>query len=267
MTKVVGVKFNSFGKTYNFECKDVVPEDKADVIVETEQGLEFGVVATPPYDYDDSRPLAKPLKNLVRLAEYEDYERLKTLKVKEAEARQCCLELARELKIRMNPFMVKSAFISNKLTFFFVSEGRVDFRDLVKKLAKKFETKIEMRQVGVRNQAKMLGGIGRCGREICCCSYVEKFIPVSIKMAKQQGMSLNPNKTSGLCGRLMCCLNFENKVYTTLKKKMPNIGTFVETPSGKGKIVGHNPIAKKVTVKIKGNQIVDMKSDEIEVIK
>ncbi len=267
MTKVVGVKFNSFGKIYNFECKDFVPVEKTDVIVETEQGLEFGVAATSPYDQDDRQPLVKPLKKVIRLAGYEDYEKLKVIKAKEAEARKCCLTFARELKIRMNPFMVKSTFSSNKLTFFFVSERRIDFRELVKKLAKKFETKIEMRQVGVRNQAKMLGGIGRCGREICCRSYIEKFVPVSIKMAKQQGMSLNPNKTSGLCGRLMCCLNFENKIYTILKKKMPPIGSFVESASGKGKIVGHNPIVGKVTVKIQGNQTVDMKLDDIEIVK
>ncbi|MBW1649471.1 MAG: stage 0 sporulation protein [Deltaproteobacteria bacterium] len=267
MTKVVGVKFNSFGKIYTFECENFVLEKKTDVIVETKQGLELGFTATSSYELKANKPLAKPLKKVIRLAEDEDYEKLKIIKAKEAEARKYCLIFARELGISMNPFMVKSTFASKKLTFFFVSKKRIDFRELVRKLAKKFETKIEMRQVGVRNQAKTLGGIGRCGREICCCAYIEKFIPVSIKMVKQQGISLNPGKTSGLCGRLMCCLNFENQAYEILKTKMPPINTKVESALGKGKIVGHNPIAQKVIVKTADNQTVETELNNIVIIK
>ena len=243
-----------------------ITEEKTDVIVETEQGLEFGVTVTSSYDLPDNHPSNKPLKKVVRIPEYEDYQRLKAIKAKEAEARKSCLAYARELGIYLNPFIVKCTFDSQKMTFFFVAEGRIDFRELVKKLAKKFETRIEMRQVGVRHQAKILGGIGKCGSEICCRSYIEKFIPVSIKMGKQQGISLNPSKTSGLCGRLMCCLNFENETYEILKKDMPSIGTFVESASGKGRIIGQNPISQKVTVKTEDNQIIEMKLNDIVIL-
>jgi len=181
----------------------------------------------------------------------------------EKKAHTYCLSCIRELGLKMNLFAVESAFDAGKLTFFFTSDGRVDFRQLVKMLVKKFGVRVEMRQVGIRNQAKMCGGIGRCGREICCSAFIGKFGPVSIRMAKDQGLSLNPTKISGQCGRLMCCLTFECETYQAVRKKFPKIGVTVTTKSGKGKVIRHNAIFDSIAVRLEDGQEIEAGIDEI----
>ncbi len=175
-----------------------------------------------------------------------------------------CQKCVEELGLKMNLFSVESTFDACKLTFFFTADGRVDFRELVKMLVKEFRIRIEMRQVGIRNQAKMCGGIGRCGREICCSRFLEKFDPVSIRMAKEQNLSLNPTKISGLCGRLMCCLTFENEIYRELKKSCPHIGKWVQTSNGPGKVIRHNVICHRVAVKLENGQEAEYDLDAID---
>jgi len=188
------------------------------------------------------------------------FQKNKTL---EKTAYNFCLECIARLKLEMNLFSVESTFDANKLTFFFTAEGRVDFRQLVKMLVKEYRVRIEMRQVGIRNQAKMCGGIGRCGREICCSAFIGNFEPVSIKMAKEQGLSLNPTKISGQCGRLMCCLTFENATYKALKKKVPKIGKTLTIDGQKGKVIRHNVICDRITVRLEEGSEVDVSIDDI----
>lgn len=249
MQKVVGVRFKPSGKIYDFSCGPFVLEVGDKVIVTTEQGLGYGIVATAPVPISE-RTSKSPLKKVFRLATDEDLEQREKNVQLESEAFEFCQSQVEELKLEMNLFSVECTFDASKLTFFFTAEGRVDFRQLVKNLVKQFRVRIEMRQVGIRNQAKMCGGLGRCGREICCSSYIEKFDPVSIRMAKEQGLSLNPTKISGLCGRLMCCLTFENETYKSLKKDFPKIGKSIDSPKGKGKVIRHNVICGRLTVKL-----------------
>lgn len=210
--KIIGIRFKPAGKIYDFICGAYVLKAGDHVLVETENGLAFGTVARPPVtiDPDESPP---PLKKVYRPATEEDLNQrganIETEKAAHAFCRDCIVSLG----MQMNLFAVESNFDGSKLTFFFTADGRVDFRKLVKMLVKQFRTKIEMRQVGIRNQAKMCGGIGRCGRQLCCSAFMTKFDPVTIKMAKKQGLSLNPTKISGVCGRLMCCLIFEHNMY------------------------------------------------------
>lgn len=213
--KVVGVRFKPAGKIYDFNCGAFVLNVGDRVIVETENGLGFGIVATPAEHKE--KPL-QPLKKVFRPATPKDLEQLEKNRDVEIRAFDFCRRCITDLELEMNLFCAESNFDATKLTFFFTADGRVDFRNLVKMLVREFRIKIEMRQVGIRNQAKMCGGIGRCGRELCCCMFMTKFDPVSIKMAKKQGLSLNPTKISGVCGRLMCCLTFENDAYIPPEK-------------------------------------------------
>ena len=249
MNKKVGVKFKSTGKVYDFDCGAFVLKPGDHVIVETEQGLGLGRVAVGPVSYGD-KPPGRPLKKVYRLANEKDFKQRDRNHADEKEAHSYCLECIKELGLKMNLFSVEKSFDGNKYTFFFTSEGRVDFRQLVKMLVKQLGVRIEMRQVGIRNQAKMCGGIGRCGRELCCASFLEKFDPVSIRMAKEQSLSLNPTKISGQCGRLMCCLIYEYETYQALRKQMPKIGKTVTTNSGKGKVIRHNAICNRITVRL-----------------
>ncbi len=248
MGKVVGIRFKPAGKVYDFDSGAFVLQCGDCVIVSTEQGLGFGYVVTPPVP-EEEKTLKNPLKKVFRLATEEDHQQREKNVALEEKARECCLGFIRELELSMNLFSVESNFEAGKLTFFFTAEGRVDFRQLVKMLVKEFRIRIEMRQVGIRNQAKMSGGVGRCGREICCSAFIEKFDPVSIRMAKEQGLSLNPTKISGQCGRLMCCLTFENETYQKLKKEVPRIGRTISTAAGKGKVIRHNVICSRVAVR------------------
>ncbi|MBU3948540.1 MAG: stage 0 sporulation protein [Proteobacteria bacterium] len=206
--KVVGIRFKPAGKVYDFDCGGFVLNIGNYVIVETEQGLSFGTVATVPVPLDV--PPDRQLSKVIRLTNEKDYQQKEKNQEIEQKAHAFCMKCIKDLDLKMNLFSVESSFDTSKLTFYFTAEGRVDFRQLVKMLVKNLEVRIEMRQVGIRNQAKMSGGLGRCGREICCSLFMDKFGPVSIKMAKDQSLSLNPTKISGQCGRLMCCLTFEH---------------------------------------------------------
>ncbi len=265
--KIVGVRFKPAGKVYDFDAGAFVLGQGDPVIVETEQGLGFGYVAVAA-TYREDAAADKPLKKVFRLASPKDFEQRDKNRATERRAHKYCLDCIKSLKLPMNLFFVESTFDANKLTFFFTAEGRVDFRELVKILVREFRTRIEMRQVGIRNQAKMCGGLGRCGRELCCSTFLEKFEPVSIRMAKEQGLSLNPTKISGQCGRLMCCLTYENTTYRQLKSERmkanwPKIGRTVHTGQGEGKVIRHNVIGNRIAVRLEGGQEVEIKPEAV----
>jgi cell fate regulator YaaT (PSP1 superfamily) len=219
-------------------------------------------VAVPPAPLKNPAP-DKALKKVYRIASDADRkQRLKNIEL-EKRAYMFCQACIKESGLKMNLFSVESTFDASRLTFFFTADGRVDFRELVKKLVKEFRVRIEMRQVGIRNQAKMCGGIGRCGREICCSAFIEKFDPVSIKMAKQQGLSLNPTKISGQCGRLMCCLTYENKTYAKLRQGFPKIGKNIQVKGEKGKVIRHNVLGGKLAVRLENGPEVELDLDEL----
>lgn len=239
MTEVVGVRFKDVGKIYYFD-PDSIPLKVGDyVIVETARGVECGQVAMENRQLEDNE-IVHPLKNILRKATDEDIEKLKQNKEKEKEAFKICEEKIAQHKLDMKLVDVEYTLDNNKILFYFTADGRVDFRALVKDLASVFRTRIELRQIGVRDEAKMLGGIGVCGRPFCCSSFLGEFQPVSIKMAKEQGLSLSPVKISGTCGRLMCCLKYEQEAYLDLLKKTPKVGAIVNTPDGKGIVVEQN---------------------------
>jgi len=265
MRKVVGIKFKPTGKVYDFDCGAFVLKTGDQVIVETEQELSFGTVAVPPVPHDESAAVrsGKPLKKVYRLANEKDLRQREKNLEKAKQAHAYCLKCIKELGLKMNLFSVESNFDTSKLTFFFTSDTRIDFRQLVKMLVKQLGVKIEMRQVGMRNQTKMSGAVGRCGREICCSLFIEKFGPVSIRMAKEQGLSLNPSKISGQCGRLMCCLTFEHETYQKLKERLPRIGKTITTKIGKGKVIRHNAICNRVAIRLENDSEMEVQLDEI----
>lgn len=263
MKKSVGVRFKPAGKIYDFDSGAFVLNPGDHVIVETEKGLGFGVVVTSPVTFENGSR-RKKLKKVFRLASPKDFAQVENNHKLEKRAHTFCSKCIRDLGLKMNLFSVDSNFDASRLTFFFTSEKRVDFRKLVKMLVKQLGVRIEMRQVGIRNQAKMCGGIGRCGREICCSTFIEKFETVSIRMAKSQSLSLNPTKISGLCGRLMCCLNYEYKTYQNLQKKFPKIGKIIRTPGGRGKVVRHNILGKKMAVRLEDGSEAEYDLDQIE---
>ena len=262
MNKSVGIRFKPAGKIYDFDCGAFVLNPGDHVIVQTDQGLGFGTVALAPAPYDETK-LKRPLKKIFRLATENDFAQLEKNKSKEKEAYAYCRQCIRDLKLDMNLFAVESTFDGGKITYFFTAEARVDFRELVKLLVKKLNVRVEMRQVGIRNQAKMCGGLGRCGRELCCSSFIDKFDPVSIRMAKDQGLSLNPTKISGQCGRLMCCLTYEHKTYSDLKKKFPKIGKNITTSFGNGKVLRHNILGGTLSIRMEDNTEKEISLDDI----
>lgn len=262
MSKIVGIRFKPSGKIYDFDCGIFVLAPGDPVIVETEKGLSFGTVATVSVPESDRAP-ERPLKKVFRKATVEDFDQLEANLALEKRAHEFCLKSVKETGLQMNLFSVESTFDASRLTFFFTADGRVDFRQLVKILVKEFRVRIEMRQVGIRNQAKMCGGLGRCGREFCCSAFLSKFEPVSIRMAKEQGLSLNPTKISGQCGRLMCCLTYENETYLDLKKKFPKLGKTIQTKNLEGKVVRHCILANRVVVRNIEGQEVEIGLDEI----
>jgi cell fate regulator YaaT (PSP1 superfamily) len=262
MSKTVGVKFKNSNKIYHFNPDDRKYEDGSQVIVETERGPAFGTIVNEGKFRDDLLE-GKELKKVLRLANEEDMTQYKRSCEIEKEAKAFCLQCIDELGLEMNLFQVESTFEVSKLTFYFTADGRVDFRELVKMLVREYRTKIEMRQVGVRNQARMWGGIGRCGREICCATYLNHFEPVSIRMAKEQNLSLNPTKISGLCGRLMCCLNYEYDTYRYLRRSFPRINSVVETETGPARVIRHNIIRGLVTVKYFGGTEMELPLNNI----
>jgi len=263
MSKIVGIRFKAAGKVYDFDCGAFVLNQGDHVIVETDQGLGFGTVVEPPTARDELSS-KKPLKKVYRVANENDFRQREKNLADEKSAHEYCLNCIQELSLKMNLFSVEKSFDGSKYTFFFTAEGRVDFRQLVKMLVKKLGSRIEMRQVGIRNQAKMCGGIGRCGRELCCSSFLDKFEPVSIRMAKDQSLSLNPTKISGQCGRLMCCLTYENETYQRLKREMPKIGKTVNTASGKAKVIRHNALSNRLTVRLDDGAELEIGIDQLQ---
>lgn len=258
MTKIVGIHFKSGGKVYDFDAGPFVLRLGEMVIVETERGLAMATVAREPLTPESAPAPDKPLKKVFRPASPEDQQKLRQNAELERRAHLHCQALVKELGLEMNLFAVESTFDATKLTFFFTSEGRVDFRQLVKRLVRELGVRVEMRQVGIRNQAKMCGGLGRCGREFCCTAFIDKFGPVSIRMAKDQGLSLNPTKISGQCGRLMCCLTYEHETYLDLRKEFPKIGKSVMTKEGRGKVVRHNPLGQRVAVRLEAGAEIEV---------
>ncbi len=249
MAEVIGVRFKEVGKVYYFDPLDNKLNKGDMVVVETARGLECGEVATPNKTIDEGE-LTHPLKPLIRIADENDIKHLAENKLKEKEAYKICEQKIANHKLEMKLVNVEYTFDNSKILFYFTADGRVDFRALVKDLASVFRTRIELRQIGVRDEAKMLGGLGICGKPFCCASYMGEFQPVSIKMAKEQGLSLSPVKISGTCGRLMCCLKYEQEAYTDLLKKTPKVGAIVNTPEGKGLVVENNLIAGTLKVKL-----------------
>ena len=250
MVTVVGIRFKKAGKIYYFDPGDIQIEKDSEVIVETARGLEFGIVVIAPRDINDDEVIS-PLKSVIRLANDTDKAKNKDNLIKEKEAFQICLRKIGEHKLPMKLIDVEYTFDNSKIIFYFVADGRIDFRELVKDLASVFRTRIELRQIGVRDEAKMMGGMGPCGRPMCCASFLGDFEPVSIKMAKEQNLSLNPTKISGVCGRLMCCLNYEQETYEKIRKNTPAVGSVVRTEDGDGEVVENNIIKESVKVKIR----------------
>lgn len=249
MAKIIGVRFKRAGKIYYFD-----PQDKEfligdNVIVETVRGVEFGEVAIGNTEKPSSQ-VVEPLKPVMRKATEKDLKRNEENRSKEKEAFNIAVEKIEKHNLEMKLTDVEYTFDGNKIIFYFTADSRVDFRELVKDLASVFRTRIELRQIGVRDQSKMIGGLGPCGRPVCCSSFLGDFQSVSIKMAKEQNLSLSPTKISGLCSRLMCCLNYEQEQYEELRSKMPKINTNVKTPDGKGTVVENNVLRERTKVKI-----------------
>lgn len=249
MACIIGVRFRDVGKIYYFDPDGKELKKGEHVIVETSRGIECGEVTIENKIIDDNE-ITYPLKKLIRIATDDDLKHVAENKEKEKEAFEICVKKIEQHHLKMKLVNVEYTFDNNKILFYFTADGRVDFRELVKDLAYVFRTRIELRQIGVRDEAKMLGGLGICGRPFCCNTFLGEFQPVSIKMAKEQGMSLNPVKISGTCGRLMCCLKYEQEAYTDLLKNTPKIGAIVNTPEGKGTVTDLNLITGNLTVSL-----------------
>ena len=246
MVTVIGVRFKRAGKIYFFNPENLDIKAGMHVIVETARGIEYGLVAVGRKEIEGDK-VVQPLKEVIRIATPEDDEADRKNKEKEKEAFDVCIEKIRKHELAMKLIACEYTFDNNKVMFYFTADGRIDFRELVKDLAFVFKTRIELRQIGVRDEAKMKGGVGICGRPLCCHSYLSEFAPVSIKMAKDQGLSLNPSSISGVCGRLMCCLKNEEEVYHFLNSKLPALGDFVTTKEGlKGEVVSVSVLNQKV---------------------
>ena len=249
MTEVISVKFKSDGRAYFFDPAGIKAEVGEIVVVETARGIECATVSEGVKKVDDMK-IVKPLKKVLRIADSIDRRKMEENRKKADEAFKVCEKKILEHKLDMKLVDVEYAFDGPKILFYFTSDGRVDFRDLVKDLASGFHTRIELRQIGVRDEAKMLGGLGICGQPFCCARFLDDFQPVSIKMAKEQGLSLNPTKISGSCGRLMCCLKYEQDAYEYLNSITPPVGSYVKTASGNGVVVDENPLTGNLYVRI-----------------
>lgn len=249
MTEIISVKFKENGRAYSFDPAGITAEIGESVIVETQNGTEMGTVSAANHEVDNGA-IVKPLRKVLRKATEKDMARRDENKRKEKEAFGICEELVSAHKLDMKLVDVEYSFDAGKIVFFFTSDGRVDFRELVKDLAARFHTRIELRQIGVRDEAKMLGGLGICGRPYCCKQFLNDFQPVSIKMAKEQGLSLNPTKISGSCGRLMCCLKYEQDAYEYLNSLTPGVGATVKTPEGNAVVTDANLMTGYLTVRL-----------------
>lgn len=263
MHQVVGVRFKKAGKIYYFSPDQFDIKLHDYVIVETARGIEFGKVVIGVKQVEE-KDVVLPLKNVLRLATEKDKLIVEENKKESRKAFDVCLAKISEHDLEMKLVDVEYTFDRNKVLFYFTADGRIDFRDLVKDLASVFRTRIELRQIGVRDEAKMLGGIGPCGRMLCCSTFLGDFEPVSIKMAKDQNLSLNPTKISGLCGRLMCCLKYENDMYESAKKDLPDVNQKIDTSYGRGKVVGLNMLERLVQIEIfESSQVIEFTLDEL----
>ena len=250
MIKVVGVRFKKAGKIYYFNPEEFNIKKGDYLIVETARGIEFGECVIGIKEVSE-KDIILPLKSVIRVADEKDINKHKENKEKEKEALDICLKKIEQHGLQMKLIDVEYTFDNHKVIFYFTADGRVDFRELVKDLATIFKTRIELRQIGVRDEAKMIGGLGPCGRPMCCSSFLGDFASVSIKMAKEQNLSLNPTKISGICGRLMCCLNYEQSTYEDIRKRMPRVGAIVKTADGNGEVTGNSIVKEIIKVKIK----------------
>ena len=273
MVKIIGVRFRNVGKIYYFNPKSFQMKPGDHVIVETARGVEYGTVVLGPKEVDD-RQVVQPLKDVIRMATQKDDAKEESNRKKEKEAYQVCVKKIRAHQLEMKLIDVEYTFDNNKILFYFTADGRIDFRELVKDLAAIFKTRIELRQIGVRDETKILGGIGICGRPLCCHTYLSEFAPVSIKMAKEQNLSLNPTKISGVCGRLMCCLKYENHMYCCKeggckrncgndRVEIPKLGSLVVTPLGEGKVTGINRAMRTASVQLTPDNVIQVEWDEI----
>ncbi len=261
MEKVIGIRFRKGGKVYHFDPGEYVPKKDDFVIVNTEQGVGLGQVVDPPFP---KNPRLHPFetKKVERLATEEEIRQHHGNLNIEADAKCYCLERIAAHDLPMNLVDVEYFFDGSKIIFYFTADGRVDFRELLKDLVRRLRTRVELRQIGIRNQAKMVGGLGGCGRPLCCATFLKNFHAVSIKMAKEQNLSLNPAKISGACGRLMCCLQYEHDTYRELKKDMPKIGKKIEVAEGKGKVVRQNVMGRSYTVQLEDGREIDIELDK-----
>lgn len=264
MVKVIGVRFRTAGKIYFFDPIKFDVKRGDHVIVETARGIEYGTVVGDPKEVEDDKVI-QPLKPVLRVATARDTEQENANKQKEREAFKICLEKIKKHKLDMKLIDAEYTFDNNKVLFYFTADGRIDFRELVKDLASVFKTRIELRQIGVRDETKIMGGIGICGRTLCCHAHLSEFVPVSIKMAKEQNLSLNPTKISGMCGRLMCCLKHEEETYEYLNRKLPNVGDYVTTDDGlKGEVHSVNVLRQLVKVLIENNDEKEIREYKVE---
>lgn len=264
MIKVIGVRFRTAGKVYFFDPLTYDIKRGDHVIVETARGVEFGTVVGDPKEVEEDKVI-QPLKPVLRIATEKDIEQEAANKVKEKEAFKICLEKIRKHGLAMKLIDAEYTFDNNKVLFYFTADGRIDFRELVKDLAAVFKTRIELRQIGVRDETKILGGIGICGRPLCCHTHLSEFIPVSIKMAKEQNLSLNPTKISGVCGRLMCCLKHEEETYEELNRRLPNVGDQVTTKDGqKGEVQSVNILRQLVKVIVESGDTKEIQEYPVE---
>lgn len=263
MIEVIGVRFKKAGKVYYFDPDNFQIDIDDDVIVETARGVEYGDVVLVNKQVEEE-DVVLPLKKVIRVANELDKKTKTENESLAKNALSLCIDKVLEHKLEMNIVDVEYTFDRNKIIFYFTAEGRIDFRNLVKDLAAKFKTRIELRQIGVRDEAKLLGGIGPCGRVLCCSSFLGDFDPVSIKMAKDQNLSLNPAKISGLCGRLMCCLKYENDHYEDAKRQLPDVGEVIHTNEGVGRVIGLNLLENMVKIQLREDDtIVDYTLDEL----
>ena len=265
MINIVGVRFKNAGKIYYFDPVDFEIEEDMDVVVETARGLEYGTIVVGKKEIDEES-LVSPLKPIIRIATEEDTKIYKENKEKAKETFELCLEKIKEHNLTMYLIDCEYTFDRNKLIFYFTAEGRIDFRELVKDLAAIFKTRIELRQIGVRDEAKSIGGLGPCGRSLCCSSWLGDFQPVSIKMAKDQSLSLNPTKISGICGRLFCCLKYEHDVYVEAIEKMPVVGSIVKVDNQKGKVIEINPLLEQMKIEFNDKTIKTCLREEVKVL-
>ena len=269
MKKIIGVRFKKPGKIYFFDPGNLEINKNDNVIVETTMGEEIGIVIVPKREIQEEK-MATPLKKVIRVANKNDLDSLEKYKKKEPEALRICKEKIKKYKLDMNLIDVEYKFDGSKILFYFTADGRIDFRELVKDLAAVFRTRIELRQIGVRDEVKKIGGNGVCGRELCCCSFLDNFEAVSIKMAKEQNVSLNPSKISGNCGRLMCCLKYEQNVYEDKLKRLPKIGAIVKTEDGEGTVDSIQTLREIIRVKFRDGEDTFYKrypASEVKIIK